>query len=104
MFLVEAFRLTIAKLTKILRAHGIRFHLTGGLTSVAYGEPRMTQDIDVVIDPDAAKSSVDSLVSSFANSDFLFSKDSVRHAVAAGDLFQLLDQKECLKRKRPGRP
>jgi len=97
MFPVEVFQTTLAKLTSILREHTIRFHLTGGLTGTAYGEPRMTQDIDVVIDPTAAKSNLDALVSSFAESDFMFSEDTMRRAIAAGDLFQLLDQNECLK-------
>lgn len=56
----------------ILRQHGIRFHLTGGVTGAAYGEPRMTQDIDIVIDPGQIKLKVDALVRSLGESDFLF--------------------------------
>lgn len=97
MFPVDVFRSTLAKLTKILHLHKIRFHLTGGLTGTAYGEPRMTQDIDVVIDPVLAQSRVDALVRSFAESDFMFDEDSMRRAVASGDLFQLLDEQEALK-------
>ena len=36
--------------TKIFQQLGVRFHLKGGVTSVLYGEPRMTQDIDIVVD------------------------------------------------------
>lgn len=50
MFPVEAFRNTLVKAVAILERYSIRFHLTGGITSVLYGEPRMTQDIDIVID------------------------------------------------------
>lgn len=49
MFPVEVFQKTLTKLTLILHRHEIRFHLTGGLTGTAYGEPRMTQDIDIVV-------------------------------------------------------
>lgn len=87
MFPVEVFQQTLAKLTSILGEHEIRFHLTGGLTGTAYGEPRMTQDIDVVIDPDAAKDNIDALVASVAKSDFMFTEESLRGAIAAGDLF-----------------
>jgi len=97
MFPVDAFQATLAKLTCILREHDIRFHLTGGLTGTAYGEPRMTQDIDVVIDPIAAKTKLESLVTSVAKSDFMFNEDSMRRAIATEDLFQLLDERECLK-------
>ena len=97
MFPVEVFQATLSKFTTILRQHEIRFHLTGGLTGTAYGEPRMTQDIDIVVDPVQARLKVDPLVQSLGESDFLFTEASLRLAVAAGELFQLLDQRECLK-------
>ena len=50
MFPVEAFQATLGKATEIFQQLGVRFHLTGGVTSVLYGEPRMTQDIDIVAD------------------------------------------------------
>ena len=39
-------KVTIADVTAILDNRGIKFHLTGGLASSFYGEPRFTQDID----------------------------------------------------------
>ena len=50
MFPTSAFRETLGKAVRIFRQHDIRFHLTGGVASVFYGEPRLTQDIDIVID------------------------------------------------------
>ena len=97
MFPVEIFQMSLAKLTSILQEHDIRYHLTGGLTGTAYGEPRMTQDIDVVIDPMATQEHVDAFIGSLSSSDFMFSEENARHAIATGDLFQLLDQQECLK-------
>ena len=97
MFPVEIFQTTLSKLTKILRDHQVRFHLTRGLAGTAYGEPRMTQDIDVVIDPVQANTNIDALVQSIEASDFMFNEQSMRCAVAGGDLFQLLDQQEALK-------
>jgi hypothetical protein len=84
MFPVEVFQSTLSKWTAILRQLGIRFHLTGGITSAAWGEPRMTQDIDIVVDPAQVKLNVDALVRSLGESDFLFDEDSVRKAVAGG--------------------
>ena len=38
MFPIDMFRATLTKVIAILQKHQIRFHLTGGVTSVAYGE------------------------------------------------------------------
>ncbi|MFN3194223.1 MAG: nucleotidyl transferase AbiEii/AbiGii toxin family protein [Aureliella sp.] len=65
--------------------------------SSVYGEPRLTQDIDIVISPDAAKQRTDDLVMQLDSSDFLFGEENVRQAVASGELFQLLDKTESLK-------
>jgi len=35
----DSFRHTVSRLVAILQHHGVRFHLTGGITSIAYGEP-----------------------------------------------------------------
>lgn len=97
MFPVESFQITLAKLARILQQHGIRYHLTGGVTSAAYGEPRMTQDIDVVVDPVQSKVKVDDILASLANSDFMYHEATVRQAIDQGGLYQLLDRVECLK-------
>lgn len=51
MFPVEAFQQTIEKFVAIARQTSLPFHLTGGTISSAYGEPRLTQDIDIVVAP-----------------------------------------------------
>ena len=48
----DGFQPTLTKLVDVLDRFHVRFHLTGGLTSVVYGEPRMTQDVDLVLDHD----------------------------------------------------
>ncbi len=95
MFPVDTFEKTVAKLNAILARHEIRFHLTGGLTATAYGEPRMTQDIDIVIDPDQTRRTVDAFLESLADSDFIYSESSLRQAVREGGMFQLLDRHEA---------
>lgn len=73
------------------------FHLTGGSISSAYGEPRLTQDIDIVISPNVAKKRTDDYVVALESSDFFFNEPTVRQAISAGELFQLLDKMESLK-------
>ena len=97
MFPIETFQLTLAKFTSIVRQLDVRFHLTGGLTGTAYGEPRMTQDIDIVIAPERSKVVINDLVMSLQRSDFMHDEAAVRHAVRTGGMFQLLDNTECLK-------
>ena len=97
MFPVESFRQTIGKCVAILERRSIRFHLTGGITTVAYGEPRMTQDIDIVIDNQAVSSQLEPFIESLAQSDFMYDASAIRSAVARQGMFQLFDSVEALK-------
>jgi len=97
MFPVEVFQETLQKFTVILQHYQIRFHLTGGITSAAYAEPRMTQDIDLVVDPDQLGAHLDSFIRSLETSGFLFDETTVRSAVRDAGMFQLLDATEALK-------
>ncbi len=97
MFPVEAFQETLGKAVALFEKHAIRFHLTGGITNIAYGEPRMTQDVDIVIENRVTAACLDSLLASLAASDFLHDPTEIRRAVAQEDMFQLLDRVESLK-------
>jgi hypothetical protein len=97
MFPIEIFRTTLEKIIKILQALQIRFHLTGGVTSIAYCEPRMTQNMDLVIDNDAVAGQLDIIIGSLQDSDFLFDEEALRSAVSKKQMFQLLDSVEALK-------
>ena len=96
-FPVKAFQHTLKKLADILLQHAIPFHLTGGVTSIAYAEPRMTQDIDIVVSNEKLASNLESVIAAVEASDFLFDEKSFRVAVEAQKLFQLLDSVESLK-------
>jgi hypothetical protein len=97
MFPIETFRTTIGKITQILNKYKISFHLTGGITSVAYGEPRMTQDVDIVVDNKAIGTQLDIFLDSLRTSDFLFDETAIRIAIDKKQMFQLLDSVEVLK-------
>jgi hypothetical protein len=97
MFPIDTFRTTLEKIIGILRTHKIRFHLTGGVTSIAYSEPRLTQDVDIVVDNEAIRKQLDLFLESLRNSDFLFDEPAVRIAVDKKQMFQLLDSVEALK-------
>jgi hypothetical protein len=97
MFPIEAFRTTLGKIIKILQAFQIKFHLTGGVTSIAYSEPRMTQEVDIVIENDSVSRQLDAFIKSLQDSDFLFDEAALRNAVAKKNMFQLLDSVEAIK-------
>ena len=97
MFPVEAFQRTVESFVSILRRLEIPFHITGGSISSAYGEPRLTQDIDIVVSPEFAKKRLDDLVDAVSKSNFLYTEQVMRHGVLKGEMFQLLDTKESLK-------
>jgi hypothetical protein len=93
----EIFRDTLSRLLAILSRHAVRFHLTGGITSVAYGEPRMTQDIDIVVDNPALAGCLDAFITAATQAGFLLDAHTVRRAVADRSMFQLFDMAEALK-------
>jgi hypothetical protein len=97
MFPIETFQSTLGKAVSILQRHGISFHLTGGVSAVLYGEPRMTQDIDIVVDNQSRARELAPFLQSLAGSDFLFDSAAIRGAVAARGMFQLFDLVEALK-------
>jgi len=96
-FPIEAFADSVHAIADILRNLAIPFHLTGGITSLAYGEPRMTQDVDLVLDPVRCREIVDGLISALESSRFLFDRATLRAAVRDERQFQLLDSIESLK-------
>ncbi|HSW37990.1 MAG TPA: nucleotidyl transferase AbiEii/AbiGii toxin family protein [Acidobacteriota bacterium] len=97
MYQIETFRSTLEKIIRILRDFQIKFHLTGGVTSIAYSEPRMTQDVDIVVDNAAIAGKLDLFIKSLEDAAFLFDEQALRKAVEKKQMFQLLDSVEALK-------
>lgn len=81
---------TLARLVPLLSQVGIRYHCTGGVVSFLYGEPRFTQDIDIVLAiPDSEQLSA--LVNA-VQPDFFVDEVAVREAIRQRRMFQLLDR------------
>ncbi|MEI7700183.1 MAG: nucleotidyl transferase AbiEii/AbiGii toxin family protein [Planctomycetia bacterium] len=97
MYPIETFRVTVERFIGILRSLGIRHHLTGGIVSVAWGEPRLTQDIDIVVDRVGATENIERLVSEIQSAGYFADEQGIRNAIHGGKPFQLLDQVEVLK-------
>ena len=97
MFPIESFKNSLLKFVEILSRREIPYHLTGGITGVVYGEPRLTQDIDIVIENASASERLGALIDELASSDFVFTEATVREAVRKKGMFQLFDSVESLK-------
>ena len=93
----EGFQPALAKLVAVLERLGIRFHLTGGIASVAYGEPRLTQDIDVVLDPSRVIEVEEELLAGLVANDFFFDEAMARRAISSRRMIQLLDVEQAIK-------
>jgi hypothetical protein len=94
---IEIFQSTLLKLVEVLERFRIRYHLTGGITAVAYGEPRMTQDLDLVLAWRAVREHRDAFLDALTASGFLVELPSARQAVDEKRMFQILDLEQALK-------
>ena len=84
----------VARVAKVLDDAGISHHFTGGLVSSYYGDPRFTQNIDIVtsIEP----SDAEELISKLENH-FEIDPISVAEAISERRLFQALDNENWIK-------
>jgi len=97
MFPFEVFEATLTKAIDVLERHAIGFHLTGGIAGIAHGEPRMTQDVDIVVSNKAIAASLAAFCASMREANFDCDQAVVREAVERKSMFQLFDNLEALK-------
>jgi len=93
----EGFQPTLTKLVAVLDRFRVRFHLTGGITSVVYGEPRLTQDLDLVLDRDRVLAVQDEFLVALSDAGFHFNEQTARRAIESREMFQLLDIDQVIK-------
>jgi hypothetical protein len=93
----EAFFPMLERVARVLDRCGVRFLITVGLASVFYAEPRLTQDADLVVDPDQLKSSLEEFIKALQQLKYVSDPHVIRDAVTRGRMFQVLDPVECLK-------
>lgn len=88
--------ITLRRALGILEGLPVRFHCTGGLASSLYGEPRFTQDIDIVISLEDSEKTAPELIAALS-SKFLIDPDQAKRAIARNDMFQALDTETYIK-------
>jgi hypothetical protein len=81
----------LQRVSTLLDAAGIPFMVAGSFASSVYGQPRTTQDLDVVIDADRA--AVRAFVKSLPSAEWYADEDAADDAVLRGSMFNLIDLK-----------
>jgi hypothetical protein len=83
------------KAVDFLERESVPYRVVGSLASILYGEPRFTNDVDILIDLPQEK--VDALCKEFPSPDFFVSADAVREAIASRHQFNILHLPSGLK-------
>lgn len=85
----------LALVVQAFEAVGVPYMLTGSLASIYYGEPRLTNDIDLVAD--LRPEHLPTLAERFPQDDFLFDEVSAAEAVRMHRPFNILHPGSGLK-------
>src|SRR5262245_33639324 len=80
---------------ELLDRLGLTYLVTGSTATITYGEPRFTNDIDIVLDLPADR--VDEFCAGFPPPDFYLSREAVADAVRTGFQFNVLHPSSGLK-------
>ena len=72
----------------VLERQELTYMLVGSLASGVYGEPRLTQDIDIVVE--LSKDQVGRLCAAFPAAEYYVSEQAAREAIACGGQFNVI--------------
>lgn len=81
----------LQRIAAVLDRCGIPYMLTGSFASVAYGSPRSTQDIDLVIEADASR--LRALATYLPSGEYYFEFEDAIEALKRESLFNVIDQR-----------
>lgn len=79
----------VRRIVEVLDEVGIPYMLTGSVASSYYGSPRTTQDIDVVIAPDAEQ--ISAFVQRLPNSEYYADETAALDALRREAMFNVID-------------
>ncbi len=75
--------------------HGIRYFVTGAVAAIAYGEPRLTNDIDIVAD--LGEDDIPKLKACYPEPEFYFDENSAKRALISRSQFNIIHPESGLK-------
>jgi hypothetical protein len=79
----------------VLEDIGVKYYITGSEATIVYGEPRFTNDIDVVVALDL--STLDAFARSFPDDEYYLSIDAARQAIQRKSMFKIIHPSSGLK-------
>jgi len=85
----------MAFVTNVFDELSIPHFITGSCASISYGEPRLTNDIDIVAD--IAPEKIEKLLARFPQEEFYISEDAVKQALAFKNQFNIIHPSSGLK-------
>jgi hypothetical protein len=85
----------LQRVAETLERLGVRYFVTGSVATIYYGEPRMTNDIDIVAAVPAGQ--VAALCRAFPGPEFYVDEEAARDAVLQGGQFNIIHPSSGLK-------
>ncbi|HEY3571344.1 MAG TPA: hypothetical protein VGP73_25690 [Thermoanaerobaculia bacterium] len=85
----------LQNIVTILERLGLRYFVTGSMATIFFGEPRFTNDIDIVVDLPASR--IAEFCTAFPAPEFYLSEETVRRAVARRGQFNIIHPTAGLK-------
>jgi len=91
---MELFEL-LERVTKFFEGRQIQYFVTGGIASAAYGEPRLTNDIDIVAA--ITMKHIPDVIKAFPPEEFYVSEEAIRDAIRRHGQFNIIHPSSGLK-------
>ena len=88
---------TTKKITNILKKTDKPFAFTGGLAATTYGDPRTTNDVDLIIEINPWEIDFVNTLANLLGDDFYFSIEGCREAIEEQTMFQAIDKETMFK-------
>jgi len=85
----------LREIKKLLEAAEIPYMIVGSFASTVHGEPRTTQDLDIVIDP--LPSALDYFLAHLDMDSFYVDPDTARDALRRRTMFNVIDMRSAWK-------
>jgi hypothetical protein len=81
--------------TTVLEQLGLRYFVTGSVATIFYGEPRFTNDIDIVVALPASR--ISDFCRAFPSEDFYVREEAVRRDISIKSQFNVIHPASGLK-------
>ena len=92
----EHFWACVRRIGSLLEGLGISYHFTGGIASSFYGEPRFTQDIDLVVQLAIDAPETAALLERLSRGYFI-NRQVIQDAIRRNSIFQALEEETGMK-------